>query len=75
MKCNWSHVSLGWRSGSIDNMTKEAIEVAKTLDTKVDFEFNGVKVNVSKHSDWKDVTIDVHEAIQSGKKSVYGKGV
>lgn len=72
MKCNWSNVSLGWRSGSINNMTEEAIVIAKLLDTKVNFEFNSVTVNVSKHSDWKDVTISVHEAIQSGKKSVYG---
>lgn len=72
MKCNWSNVSLGWRSGSIDNMTKEAIVIAILLDTKVNFEFNGVTVNVSKNSDWRDVTISVHEAIQSGKISVYG---
>ena len=72
MKCNWSNVSLGRRGGIISDMTKEAIVIAKLLDTKVNFEFNGVTVNVSKYSDWRDVTISVHEAIQSGKISVYG---
>ena len=75
MKCNWSNVSLGWRSGSIDNMTKEAIKIAELLDTKVNFEFNSVTVNVSKHSGWKDVTLSVHEAVQAGKTSAHGKGV
>ncbi len=75
MKCNWSSVSLGWRGGRISDMTKEAIEIAKLLDTKVNFEFNDVKVNVSKYSDWEDVTISVHEAVLDGKKSVHGKGV
>lgn len=75
MKCNWSNVSLGFRFGTIDDMTKEAIEVAKLLDTKVNFEFNGVTVNVSKHSDVEDVYFKTMDALKIGKKSVYGKGV
>ncbi|HHB9680589.1 TPA: hypothetical protein ACOAY7_002972 [Vibrio cholerae] len=75
MKCDWSNISLGFRFGTIDDMTKEAIEVAKLLDTKVNFEFNGVLVNVSKHSDVEDVCFKTMDALKIGKKSVYGKGV
>lgn len=75
MKCNWSNVSLGYRFGNINEVIKEAIEIAKLLDTKVNFEFNGVLVNVSKHSDVEDVYFKTMDALKIVKKSVYGKGV
>lgn len=55
-------------------MTKEAIEIAAMLDTKVCFEFNGVVVNVTSRSDWEDVSLKTLEAVKDGKKSVYGRG-
>lgn len=74
MNCNWNHVDLGWRLGDIGSMSDEAIEVARLLNTKVSFEFNGVKVNVSKDSFWKDVADSALDALRNGDSAVFGKG-
>lgn len=74
MKCNWNSIDLGWRMGSVDNMAKEAIEIATLLSTKVSFDFNGVKVNVTSQSDCEGVAMDTLNAVRFGKTSVFGKG-
>ena len=43
MNCTWTHVDLAWRPGDIYSMTKEAVQIAELLNTKVSFDFNGVK--------------------------------
>jgi hypothetical protein len=74
MKCNWSHVDLGWRSGDIYTMSKEAVEIAKLLDTNVSFLFNGVRVNVSTKTDPASVAKLATIAVQEGLPSVHGQG-
>ena len=55
MVCSWYEIDLGSRLGSIDGMCKEAIEIAKLLNTQCTFNFNGVKVCVDKNSKWERV--------------------
>lgn len=74
INCSWSNVDLGWRCGEIFSMCKEAIEIAKLLNTKVSFEFNKVRVNVSKSSSANNLAIKALAAAQAGKTSVYGEG-
>lgn len=50
MKCSWTNVDLGWRTGSIYDMCEEAVQIAKVLDTEVSFMFNGCRVNLTKNS-------------------------
>lgn len=66
MKCSWSDIDLGWRLGSIDVMCKEAIEIAKLLDTRCSFEFNGVTVAVNKNSNWENLAKLVVDAVSKG---------
>ena len=74
MNCSWSHVDLGFRFGDIGSMSKEAIEIAKLLDTKVSFVFNGVKVNVTKFSSYDTVAHAALDAVRDGKISAFGEG-
>lgn len=77
MNCNWTHVDLGWRPGDIYSMTEEAVQIAKLLNTKVSFDFNGVKVHVTKQSTDTDIDYlceEVLNAIKQGKSSVFGRG-
>lgn len=73
MKCSWNKINLGWRLGNISEMVEEAIQIANLLDTKVSFEFNGVKVNLSKHSDHQNTVRKVTDAVGEGK-TIYGEG-
>jgi hypothetical protein len=66
MKCSWSDIDLGWRDGTIDNMVKEAIEIAKLLDTRCSFEFNGVTVAVNKNSNWETLSKLAKNAVADG---------
>lgn len=70
MNCSWSDIELGWRLGSIDSMTKEAIEVAKLLNTRCTFEFNGVTVAVNNNSNWEKVAHAALIAINTESKYV-----
>lgn len=74
MKCLWNNVDLGWRAGDIWTMTRDAIAIAGTLDTKVSFEFNGVKVNVTKSSTIELVADKTILAVKQKQMSVYGEG-
>ena len=70
MNCSWTDIELGWRLGSIDNMAKEAIEIAKLLNTRCTFEFNGIIVAVNKDSDWEKVSLAALDAIKTENKYV-----
>lgn len=70
MNCSWSDIELGWRLGSIDSMTREAIEIAKLLNTRCTFEFNGVTVAVNKNSNWEKVALVALEAVKKESKYV-----
>ena len=74
MNCSWSCIDLGWTIGDIGSMSKEAIEVANLLNTKVSFDFNGVKVNVTKESNYVLVANDALEAVRLGINAVFGQG-
>ena len=74
MNCTWTHVDLGWRPGDIHSMTKEAVQVAELLNTKVSFDFNGVKVNITKHSTVTAVAEGALDAVRKGKNSFFGEG-
>ncbi len=58
MICSWYEIDLGSRLGSIDDMCKEAIEIAKLLNTQCAFDFNGVKVCVDRNSKWERVVVN-----------------
>lgn len=75
MNCNWTHVDLGWRLGDIYSMVKEAVQVAELLNARVSFDFNGVKVNVTKNStDINGLCYEVLDAVKQGKMAVFGRG-
>lgn len=67
-------IDLGFALGDIGGMFREAKEIANTLDVKVSFEFNGVKVNISKHSTLEYVYPRLQDAIQTRKLSCFGEG-
>lgn len=70
----FKQIDLGWTTGDIGGMFKEAKEVANVLDVKVSFEFNGVKVNISKNSTFEYVYSKLEEAIKTKKLSCFGEG-
>ncbi len=72
---NDSTITLEGAGGMIGDMTKEAVAVATLNNCSVNFMFNKVCVNVSKHSDFGSVSSLALIAVQQGKSSVYGKGV
>lgn len=74
MKCPWHKIDLGWTCGDIATLCKQALEIAILLDTKVSFDFNGVKVNISPKTDVKGVIEKAFMAIGTDTKSVYGEG-
>lgn len=74
IKCNWSHIDLGWRSGEIFSMCDEAITIACVTSTKVSFEFNGIKVNVTGESNTDSVARKALEAVKSKETAVFGEG-
>ena len=72
MNCKWSPIDLGWRCGTIYEMCSDAIEIAKLLNTRVVFTFNGVRVNVGGRSDVEDVSLQTMQAVKSGTDAVFG---
>jgi hypothetical protein len=74
MKCGWNKIDLGWRSGDIYTMSHEAVEIAKLLNVKTSFLFNGVRVNVSAKTDPVTISTKALEAVKSEKTSIYGEG-
>ena len=73
MKCSWSDIDLGWRAGTINNMVKEAIEIATLLDTRCTFEYQNTIVSVDKNCDLTS-TVDAVLAVQ-GTNEHYVSGV
>jgi len=67
----WSEVTV-FAFGTIDEMTKEAIELANVLDNSVNFKFNGVEVKVSKNSNPDVVSRNVLEDVKNKINKVYG---
>ena len=74
MKCPWSKINLGWACGDIFTLSRQAVEVAKLLNTKVTFDFNGVKVCASPITNPRDLSASALGAVEEGKGSVYGEG-
>lgn len=74
MKCPWRKIDLGWTCGDIGTLCKQALEIAITLDTKVSFDFNGVKVSLSPKTNAADITEKALMAVGTDTKSVYGEG-
>ncbi len=71
--CQWSPIDLGWRCGTIYEMCDDAVQIAKLLNTRVVFTFNGVRVNVGTRSDVEDVSLRTMQAVKSGTDTVFGE--
>ena len=73
MKC-FNKIDLGWASGDIGSLFREAKEIATKCDVKVSFDYNGVKVNMSKNSTLEHIWTRLQDAIQTNKLSCFGEG-
>lgn len=74
MKCRWRSINLGWTPGMIDEQITEAVHIAKMLDTKVSFDFSGIKVNVTKNSTI-EYTYNAYIQAQKGERiACFGEG-
>ncbi len=73
MKC-FHRIDLGFALGDIGSLFIEAKEIATKCDVKVSFDFNGVKVNMSKNSTLEYIWPRLQEAIQTKKLSCFGEG-
>ena len=73
MKC-FNRIDLGFAFGDIGSLFREAKEIAIKCDVKVSFEFNGVKVNISKNSTLDYIYPKLQDAIQTKKLSCFGEG-
>lgn len=71
MKCSWTNVDLGWRTGSIYDMCEEAVQIAKLLDTGVSFMFNGCSVNLTKNSVAEQMVKSIMVAVNYDQTSVF----
>jgi hypothetical protein len=74
VKCPWYKIDLGSACGDIYTLSKQAVEIAKLLDTEVSFDFNGVKVNASAKTCPTKLATDACDAVGKGIKSIYGEG-
>lgn len=72
MKCFHS-ISLGWGCGSFDGLFNEAKVIAVSNSCKVNFEFNGVKVNITEFSTLQVTGERVQSAIQNKQISAFGE--
>jgi len=71
----FDHITLNWTPGSIYEMSREAIGIAKTTGRKVSFTFNKVTVNVTSISDPEDVSEKALRSVTTGDcHPVFGKG-
>jgi hypothetical protein len=73
MKC-FHNIDLGWAIGDIGSLFKEAKEIATKCDVKVSFDFNGVKVNMSKDSTLEHIWPRLQEAMKGKNLSCFGEG-
>ncbi len=74
MNCPWNKIDLGWTCGDICTLSNKAVDIAKLLNTKVTFEFNGVKVCASPTTSAGRLAYAALDAVRDGKTSVYGEG-
>jgi len=74
MKCSWNKIDLGWTCGDIGTLCRQASEISILLDTKVSFDFNGIKVNLSPKSNVSTLIEKTMQAVGTETKSVYGEG-
>lgn len=75
MRKVFTHIDLGWAPGMLSHHIEHAIHIADMTNCKVSFKFNGVAVNVTKHSSLSYVHEGVIHSMQSeGKFAVFGEG-
>lgn len=70
---HFKRVDLGWSNGMFSTLFEEAKEVAVRLDCTVTFEFNGVKIFITKNSTCAYTFDKVQYAIQESYKEVHGE--
>ena len=63
-------IDLGWEMGSIGHLLKNAIEICEATDCRAGFNFNGVKVRVTKHTNINDMAEVALKAVQEGTNQV-----
>lgn len=73
MKC-FHRIDLGFALGDIGSLFIEAKEISTKCDVKVSFDFNGVKVNMTKNSTLEYIWPRLQDAIQTKKLSCFGEG-
>lgn len=73
---HYTTIDLGWVMGNFCDLFTEALAIAGLTNTKVSFDFNGVRVHITSESRLKEVWVDVKKAIRSEGKSpnVFGRG-